>query len=528
MQRKLFLYVAVCTALLTVTAPRVALPEAPDAATLALADSSMSRTELNFYNEGYRNGVADTAASAPAFSHFQTQPYQTFLPVPADPRDLHMHEHIAPVGLGSGLGYVNSTEAARVARAAGTNTAAATTATPDLQFRVSGTGLINMAYDTGPGSNLLMPATFASAANPASKTYTPNGQFNMTTTAANLKSDVQVPAGETPAQAFIDTDFSGAGVLVRHAYGRYEGTVAGKTWSAFCDPDALPQTIISDEAPAGAVSLQQATLQFNHIYDSGWMLGTAVEQPQTGDYATAAGTLTTGTAMQTFPDLVARVRYQPGEWGNVQVAGLFRELAYHENPDNETHLTPGWGISANACFLTWGYDNVRMGIVGGEGIGRYIFGLAGDKTSGGVLAENGPLQTAAGFGTYAAYEHYWSTSVWSTFAYGYADAQGTVLAPPSPLPAGTVAITRQTQNAWVNLEWAANDYVAVGLQYDYGIQTLQNCGVTSNQQIQLTLQLTATPKSGQASGGTGTKHRGFNVESPAAEEPTSGPYNRRL
>jgi hypothetical protein len=91
-----------------------------------------------------------------------------------------------------------------------------------------------------------------------------------------------------------------------------------------------------------------------------------------------------------------------------------------------------------------------------------------------------------------------------------------------------IGITRQTQNAWVNLIWEINKYIDVGLQYDYGTQTLQSGSVTPNQQIQLTVQLSATPKA-QTGGADTPSTRDFaHGYSAGAEAASTGLSNRRL
>jgi hypothetical protein len=430
------------------------------------------------------------------------------LPIPADPSDLHINDQISPEGLGSGITFANANR----------TRSSSAPASSDLAFRIYANGIGNMAYNTGPGSGSLKPATFASASTPGSRNYTPDGQFSLGTSAVNLKSDIQVQAS-SPIQGYINLDYDGESVLVQEAYGRFNDIIVGKTWSAFCDSDALPQTIVMDEAPAGAVFRKQASFQYHYLHESGFMLGAALESPSSSDCYVArtvnGDLLENGTAIQTFPDVVGRVRYRfPDNWSNVQVATLFRELAYNDIQGN--HLTPAWGLSTNACVLICNNDIARMGVVGGEGVGSYLFGLDGDTTAGGVTGVGRPIDAAPVVGAYAAYQHYWTTNLWSTFAYGFAESEGSMLLRNT---------TRQTQNTWINLIWAYNEWLFTGLQYDYGLQILQDGQTTPNQQIQFTVQLRATPVNQAKSASTrGPSDRGVS----APEPPSSGRSNRRL
>ena len=408
-------------------------------------------------------------------------PLGRLLPVPTDPGNMLMPDAPAPSTLSLGFGVP-----AFNLPAFRDGAAAEAGMEPVVMLRTSVLADLDVMYDTGYQESF-SPSTIALRGTSDARK---SGRVNLSKSLANLTSDVQVPSDNVGAQGYLDLDFYEEGVRVRQAFGRVGNLLAGEYWSTFGDWAALPRSIIKDKAPAGAIYRpSQALLQYAWTWESGWSIGGAIEQPTTSDFSLIQST---DVRLQRWPDLVVRLQRQhPDEWGGSQLAVLVRSMGV-EDEHHVEHFATGWGVSGTTRFRTWGNDNLRLGAVGGEGIGSYIFGLNAYQCA--AAPEAGHLRTLPNYGAFIGYQNYWTSTIWSNYVYGYALVD--------PLPGMPATATRQTQNAWVDLIWNVKTGVAFGLEYGYGTREARDHSYGDNHQVQVSLQI-GTPA----------------VPQPKAEEP---------
>jgi len=107
------------------------------------------------------------------------------------------------------------------------------------------------------------------------------------------------------------------------------------------------------------------------------------------------------------PDVIAKYSFK-GDWGNVSVAGLGRQM-HTALGNTET----GIGYSVAGRIKTVGKDDLRFQVHGGN-VGRYV----GVVSAHDIVGEEAEDTTAY----YAAYRHFWTEDLRSTFAYGHAEA----------------------------------------------------------------------------------------------------------
>jgi len=75
-----------------------------------------------------------------------------------------------------------------------------------------------------------------------------------------------------------------------------------------------------------------------------------------------------------LPDLTAHWRDEY-DWGHYQIAGVLRKLEFETRgtPDNEPNFEEtGWGINLTSVINTFGRDQLKLGLVYGEGIGSFM------------------------------------------------------------------------------------------------------------------------------------------------------------
>ncbi|HBR98732.1 MAG TPA: hypothetical protein DD979_15360 [Gammaproteobacteria bacterium] len=202
---------------------------------------------------------------------------------------------------------------------------------------------------------------------------------------------------------FIEMDFYGGGgneivsnsanPRIRHAFISYQNLLAGQTWTTFMNTSAIPESADFAGAAVGLAFVRQGQIRYT--------LGdfqVAIENPESwgGD-----------TANDDLPDFVGRYNLK-GDWGNVSVSGLVRNLTT-ETGDSET----GFGASVAGRVNTVGKDDVRFQVHTGE-LGRYI-GVAFTPDVAGEEIESLTSYIVA-------YRHFWNDTMRSTVLYGAAEA----------------------------------------------------------------------------------------------------------
>lgn len=202
---------------------------------------------------------------------------------------------------------------------------------------------------------------------------------------------------------FIELDFWGGGGTetisnsanprIRHAFIKYKNVSVGQTWTTFMNTSAIAETADFAGPANGLAFIRQGQVR----YTVG-NFQVALENPFTfgGD-----------GSIDDVPDVIAKYSFK-GDWGNVSVAGLARQL--HTSLGN---TETGIGYSVAGRIKTFGKDDIRFQVHGGN-VGRYV----GVASATDVVGEEAEETTSY----LAAYRHFWSEGLRSTIAYGHAEA----------------------------------------------------------------------------------------------------------
>lgn len=293
---------------------------------------------------------------------------------------------------------------------------------------------------------------------------------NISARASRLNIEFRTPAGAEEVRAFFEGDFAGAvnstsGGLVnafrlRHAYAQYRGFIVGQTWSTFSDPWVELEDLDFEGVSSENVIRQP---QIRYWWTHGkHRIAVAIETPFVS--------LTGGTGVNLFPDLIARDFIQFPGGGHLQVAAVARQIRGESTP-GETRSTWGLGGSVTGVVkvpvktLT---DRFMFQLNGGSGIARYINDLNSLGGQDGVFdPATGDLHALDAVGWYLGYEHRWKE--WERFE--NMNLRSTVLwslVTVDNFPFQLDNAYKTTNRFAINLVFSPSSRVDVGLEYIYG------------------------------------------------------------
>lgn len=192
----------------------------------------------------------------------------------------------------------------------------------------------------------------------------------------------------------IEGDFYGGGggqLRLRHAYGEWNGILAGQTWTNF--GGFLGYTPVVDfTALFGQGNI---TRQPQLRYTSGGF-SVALEDPgnigsnvDMTNSPNAADQLKNG-----YPDLTLRYGNRFGVI-NFGVSTVLREVAYHNSESNSDESVLGWGVNLEALSKVTETLTIRGAVTHGDGLGGYLYG---SPSGAGFIDASGSVEGIKGIG----------------------------------------------------------------------------------------------------------------------------------
>lgn len=198
---------------------------------------------------------------------------------------------------------------------------------------------------------------------------------------------------------FIELDFHGGGgneivsnssnPRIRHAFVKYKNILVGQTWSTFVNTSAIAEAADFAGPLNASAFIRQGQIRYTH-----GNLQVSVENPESdkGD-----------PSEDSLPDVIAKYTFN-GDWGNVSIAGLARQL---NTVGGNSESAFGYGIAGR--IKTFGKDDIRFQFHGGE-TGRYVGVVAARDLVGEEVEETTSYLVA--------YRHFWTDEMRSTVFYG--------------------------------------------------------------------------------------------------------------
>jgi len=201
---------------------------------------------------------------------------------------------------------------------------------------------------------------------------------------------------------FIEMDFYGGGgnqiisnssnPRLRHAFIKYKNITVGQTWTTFMNTSA-----IAESADFGGPLVAESFIRQGQIRYTNGGLQVSLENPfsDKGD-----------STQDSIPDFIAKYTFK-GDWGNVSVSGLARQL---NTVGGDTESAVGFGVAGR--IKTVGKDDFRFQVHGGK-TGRYVSVVTARDLVGEEAEESTSFM--------AAYRHFWTDDMRSTLYYGSTD-----------------------------------------------------------------------------------------------------------
>jgi len=272
----------------------------------------------------------------------------------------------------------------------------------------------------------------------------------------------------------IETDFWGSSgnetlsnshnIRLRHAFAEFAGFTIGQTNSTFMHSGTAPDLII---IPVTDVFVRQPLLRYTQEFgDNEWQV--ALEQPETTFSDSTATQITPDD--DRLPDLTGQVTWRP-EWGQFSISGVLRHL-HIDTGDTALGAVPagvsdqafGGGIFASSRIDLQGANNIRLGYIIGNGLGRYI---ANNSFNAATVDNAGKIHLQNSMAAFAAYQHWWSDNWHSSFAMTHAQVDNDL---------GILSDTafKDIQSYHANLRWAPLENATMGFEYGHARSEKEN------------------------------------------------------
>ncbi len=249
---------------------------------------------------------------------------------------------------------------------------------------------------------------------------------------------------------------------IRHAYGSWNGILAGQTWSNFMYLIALPPTL-DFAGPAGQSFIRQGQMRYTV---GGFSV--SLENPESlivgsvSDGSTGVADLNPVSSKDPLPDLTLAYRGSAGSF-SYSVAGLARQLEVDDGSDSES--TAGFGVMGAARW-TMGGTTLAGGVVYGDGIGRYVY--EGVERAA-FIDSDGDLEAIEQLGTvlWAQQELTPTTSV--MLAWGHTDSDVDDLVDTY----GNDSVQETSDTIHANIQYSPVSRITYGLSYQYAMRETQ-------------------------------------------------------
>lgn len=287
-----------------------------------------------------------------------------------------------------------------------------------------------------------------------------------------------------PLKTHLEFDFFGGGgnqifsnsyqPRLRHAYGTWNGFLAGQTWTNFMPISFYPDTL-DFQGPSGIPFIRQAQLRYTWNPSEQLAISASLENSEFSG-RNAAGLLgeTAGNGfnanLDSVPDVTLAAQWT-GDRAAVRGAAVLRELNSPGDLDSET----GWGVNLAGSADLWQGGKIVGSLTYGDGIGRYIIDGVGQDA---FVDPAGQLQTITATGATVQVSHEFSPTITAALAAGYYDVDETFA------PTDTDNLT----TVHASLFWKPNKKIRIGGEVIYGEREFASGATEDATRLQTSVQ----------------------------------------
>lgn len=254
------------------------------------------------------------------------------------------------------------------------------------------------------------------------ETDTDRSQFSAQESRLNLTIKPDGSPQEAQGKGFIEIDFSSSeqgnshftnsySPRLRHAYIQYKDLTFGQNWTTFINTQTFAETVNLGGPLVGQAMIRQSLIRY-HWQSQRWGdWRIAIENPDS--YGTDINDNNISTEQDSLPDLIVRYDLE-GQWGNLSIASLTRQVSLGQNDEGDTRKVSTFGGSIAGKVNLFAKDDLRFQLHYGE-LGRYVSTSAASD----VYLGQAETTTAGMF----AYRHFWSSHTRSSLFYGWAKTE---------------------------------------------------------------------------------------------------------
>ncbi|MBB3141379.1 DcaP family trimeric outer membrane transporter [Halomonas organivorans] len=308
--------------------------------------------------------------------------------------------------------------------------------------------LYDFDYDLGEITDPLAAASEANAT---------DGKTTFTAQETRLNFRTQTRFGDEMLKTYFEGHFAPDNKFnLRHAYGEYNGFLAGQTWTNAMFFLGTPR-ILKLGGPIGYATGRPE--QVRYTYQSGAnTFAVALENPESSISDLGPG----GAADENteLPDLTMRYRYKR----NFGISGVVRRFSTDSAVSGQDESATGYGVIAQAA-LPMGSTTLKGNMMVGSGLGGYLDYVPASgakfRAPDAYLDADGNLETVdlQSFGV--SLDHHWNDAWMSSIGTSVVSQDL-----PDDAPAFQ-GMTDTVQFSHVNLIWDVNSRMTVGLEYQY-------------------------------------------------------------
>ncbi len=298
------------------------------------------------------------------------------------------------------------------------------------------------------------------------------GQLYLTARTSRIGISTSTPTPLGALGTKVEGDFNGDAsqtytnsyrFRLRHAYGTLHGFLVGQTWTQFLDFASAPDTV-DFNGPGTLALIRQAQVRYTIQPRENVGAAVSLENPANG---------TNGHA----PDVILKAAYTPA-WGSLGagfVAMQYRFAKPTDAPDSEPnkHSTLGWGAQLSGSYKL-GKDTLVAFLVGGDGVGRYVFNTLGTSAGGtpfGGFTDGGSFKLWRVLAYHVGYTHVWSDKLRSNVVWSqtFLDRNGISRASFTNVDGSNgIVPSKRIDQLFLNAFYDPVKNVELGFEYDLG------------------------------------------------------------
>ena len=340
-------------------------------------------------------------------------------------------------------------------------------------MRIGGYAKSDLTFDPRPAGDQerFIPASIPIPTPPASVSNS-----TVSVRPSRVNADFLVPLKDRDLRFFVEIDFFGSSSTtprLRHAYAQGKNLLLGQTFSNFMDPDAGPDTL-DFQGPNSQISIRNPQVRYTFKLNKSTSTSISVEKPSS-DVAFKTPEFS-AQPNSPAPDGTWQLRHEMKR-GHIQFSALLRDISAFL-PDGRSDSVFGWGFNLAGLQKVFAKDAIVYQGAYGNGIERYMNDTSGLGIDAAVVTGARPhLEAVPAFGTYAGYQHYWSSQLRSSAVYGFAQAENT--------SGQTNSAFHSSHYMATNLIWSPITSLSLGAEFLYGWRVNKDNSTGNAPRIQL-------------------------------------------